>query len=467
MVYRLGDSPPAAGQNSPSKKSNGFGWLLAVLFALPLVLAGCQYLQESWDALKSPETWRGEGDKGRGVLPGEAAKAPARLPRGAHLPGDALQDDSTVTVQQDRFRPNDSVYAVLSANGIGRNEILEILRASRRVYSLSRVGVGNRFELAAAGKRVRRFLVQVDGDRRLLVYRTKRGPLRARLELIPYDVENVRVKMKLKDSLFGTIDRAGLPPAYAVRLSGIFEWVVDFHKGMKGGETIELLIENRSLGGRPAGLGRVLAARIEAGGKKHAAVLFNSGRRTYYTPEGETLRRAFLKSPLKYTRISSRFTRRRFHPVLKRYRPHLGVDYAAPKGTPVRSVADGVVVSAGWQGAAGKMIKVHHSRGYVTSYLHLSRIGRRVRRRMKVRQGQVIGYVGSTGLSTGPHLDFRIKRNGRPLNPLSAKLPSGEPVPGKYMAAFRRVSRERISEIETAALFGRQPELASAGRPLF
>lgn len=476
MVYRLsgtspGFSPNSSPKDSGRKVSGRYGWLLAVLFALPIVLAGCQYLQESWDVLRSPETRQsGEGDKGRDLRAEGEIKPRVRLPRGTGLPADALPDGPGVAIQQGRFRPNDSVYVVLAANGLGRNEILEIIRASRSVYSLSRVGVGDRFELAAAGKRVRRFLVQVDDDRRLRVYRTKRGPLRARLEQIPYDVENVRVKMKLRDSLFGTIDRAGVPLAYAVKLTEIFEWVVDFHKNMKGGESIELLIEKRSLGGRPAGLGRILAARIEAGGKTHAAVLFDSGEDTYYTPEGETLRRAFLKSPLKFTRISSRFTRKRFHPILKRYRPHLGVDYAAPKGTPVRSVADGVVASAGWQGAAGKMVKVRHSRGYVTSYLHLSRIGRGIRSRARVRQGQVIGYVGSTGLSTGPHLDFRIKRNGTALNPLSAELPSGEPVPGKYMAAFRRVAQNRISEIETAQLFGTQPELASAGaagRPLF
>ncbi|MBT3433695.1 MAG: peptidoglycan DD-metalloendopeptidase family protein, partial [Nitrospinaceae bacterium] len=394
MVYRLGDRPPADSSNPVVKDSEQiksgkvgsgrYGWLLAVLFALPVVLAGCQYLQESWEAMRSPETWQSsQGDKGR-IQGGSALKPPVKLPRGVGLPADALPDGPTLATQRDRFRPNDSVFAVLAANGLERDEIFRVLRASRSVYSLSRIGVGNRYELAAVGKKVHRFLVQVDSERRLRVYRTKRGPLRARLELIPYDVENVRVKMKLQDSLFGTINQAGIPLAYAVKLNEIFEWVVDFHKGMKGGESIELLIEKRSLDGYPAGLGRILAARIEGGGKKHAAVLFDSGYATYYTPEGETLKRAFLKSPLKYTRISSRFTRKRFHPILKRYRPHLGVDYAAPKGTPVRSVADGVVASAGWKGAAGKMVKVRHSRGYVTSYLHLSRIGRGVRSRARV-----------------------------------------------------------------------------------
>jgi murein DD-endopeptidase MepM/ murein hydrolase activator NlpD len=476
MVYKLGGPPPASSpylvSNVSGRMISGrFGWLLAGLFALPMVLAGCQYLQESWDVLRSPESGQSvEGDKVKDFRSRSAVKPRVRLPRGTGMPADALPDGPGVATQQGRFRPNDSVYVVLAANGLEQNEILRVLRASRSVYSLARIGVGDRFELVAAGKEVRRFLVQVDDERRLRVYRTKRGAFRARLELIPYVVENVRVKMKLQDSLFGTINREGVPLAYAVKLTEIFEWVVDFHKTMKGGESIELLIEKRSLGGRPAGLGRILAARIEAGGKTHAAVLFDSGKDTYYTPAGETLRRAFLKSPLKYTRISSRFTRKRFHPILKHFRPHLGVDYAAPKGTPVRSVADGVVASAGWQGAAGKMVKVRHSRGYITSYLHLSRIGRGVRGRARVRQGQIIGYVGSTGLSTGPHLDFRIKRNGTALNPLSAKLPSGEPVPGKYMAAFRRVSRSRISEIETAHLFGKQAELASAGvagQPLF
>jgi murein DD-endopeptidase MepM/ murein hydrolase activator NlpD len=182
----------------------------------------------------------------------------------------------------------------------------------------------------------------------------------------------------------------------------------------------------------------------------------------YYTPAGKTLRRAFLRSPLKYTRISSRFTKRRFHPILKRVRPHLGVDYAAPKGTPVRAVAAGSVVWARWKGAAGKMVRLRHDRGYTTGYLHLSGFAKGMRPGKKVAQGRVIGYVGSTGLSTGPHLDFRIKRFGNPIDPLSAGSPAGKSMPRKFREEFRRVVRDRYAQFKRAPMLRPSAEVVAA-----
>ncbi len=160
----------------------------------------------------------------------------------------------------------------------------------------------------------------------------------------------------------------------------------------------------------------------------------------------------FLRSPLRYTRISSRFSRRRFHPILKRWRPHLGVDYAAPRGTPVRSVADGTVTWAGRKGGGGKTITIWHNRIYMTYYLHLSRYARGIRKGMRVRQGQIIGYVGSTGLSTGPHLDFRLRKNGTFINPLRNKIMEGPPVPKKAMSAFRTYAKRLLTKLEQVQL---------------
>ena len=162
------------------------------------------------------------------------------------------------------------------------------------------------------------------------------------------------------------------------------------------------------------------------------------------------MRRAFLRSPLRFTRISSRFSHKRFHPILKRYRPHYGVDYAAPSGTPVRTVSDGVITSAGWKGAAGKTIQIRHKGGHKTSYLHLSRIRRGVKKGRRVRQGEIIGFVRSSGLSTGPHLDFRMKRHNKPIDPLKAALPSGFPVPSKDAADYRRLVELRNEQWKTA-----------------
>ncbi len=473
MAYLLGQSAPI-GRGYRNIRGNGPSFRSAALLALlglPLLLFGCQYIEQGWDAIKrgTMETLA-QGDKGRLPDPFRAeSEKISRLPKGILPPGDAFADSPSVTVHHARFSSQDSAYAVLAANGLSRREIWGILRAAKSVRSLSRIGVGNRYELAAGSGGFRRFLVQLDDERQLRVYRTVKGSLRARLERIPYQVDNVRLKMKIRGTLFGTVSRAGAPLSVAMKLNEIFEWVVDFHKDVKEGDEIDLLVEKRSLRGRPAGLGRILAANVTASGKTHAAILFRVGRDSYFTPEGKTLRRAFLRSPLKYTRISSRFTAKRFHPVLKRFRPHLGVDYAAPKGTPVRAVADGQIMWAGWKGAAGKTVQLRHGRGYVTSYLHLSRIGRGVRRGRQVRQGQVVGYVGSTGLSTGPHLDFRIKRNGTPINPLSARLPAGNPVPSARRAEFQRVVKSMSAQLAAPPFLGRSSDVASArpGNPVF
>ncbi|MEE8184546.1 MAG: peptidoglycan DD-metalloendopeptidase family protein, partial [Acidobacteriota bacterium] len=251
------------------------------------------------------------------------------------------------------------------------------------------------------------------------IYRNREGAFRSRMEQIPYEIKLVRLNVTVRVSFMRSIVEAGGSPQIAMEMAEIFEWVIDFHKDLNEGDRIDALIERRFLYGRPSGFGRILSARFAVGKKTHEAVYFARGSEVYYTPEGKSLRRAFLRSPLRYTRISSRFSKRRLHPILRRYRPHYGVDYAAPRGTPVRAVADGQVVWASWKGAAGKMVRIRHERSYTTEYLHLSGFARGMRRGKRVAQGKVIGYVGSTGLSTGPHLDFRIKHFGRPVDPIS------------------------------------------------
>ncbi len=451
----------------------------SVLLAVPLLLTSCQLVQAPIAALKeaflSPapvagDKGREEDDKGRlegdrGAEDGDKVEAPPPLLPSVEEaffldsgpPPDALPPEPSVIVRRGRFAPRQSVYAVLAATGIGRKEMHEALRAGRAVHRLSKVGAGRRYEVAVGEEGLRRFTVQVDGERQVRIYRSRAGRFRARVEKIPYEVKVVRFEGKIRGSLFGTVAQLGASPVVANQLVQIFGWVINFHKDLRAGDDLRVLVEQRHLHGIPIGFGRILLAEFRVRGKKRAAVYFGRGRGDYFTPRGETLRRAFLRSPLRYTRISSRFSRRRYHPILKRYRPHLGVDYAAPRGTPVRTVADGVVTLARWKGAAGKMVKIRHGRGYRTAYLHLSRFARGIRPGRRVRQGQVIAYVGTTGLSTGPHLDFRITRRGRALNPLSTRLPAGMPVPRKWRAEFRRVVRER------RALHARAPRLEGAG----
>ena len=237
---------------------------------------------------------------------------------------------------------------------------------------------------------------------------------------------------KVSDSLFQAVADQGEGDWLALEIADIFGWDIDFSTDPQPGDTFEIVVEKKMLNGRLWGYGRVLAAQYQNAGQLHQAVLFRdpSGRPAYYGPSGKSLQKAFLRSPLKFSApVTSRFSRSRFHPILKYYRPHLGVDYGAPVGSPVQAVGDGRVISAGWNGGGGKMVRLRHTMGYETYYLHLSSI--LVRPGQQVRQGQIIARTGATGLATGPHLDFRLRRHGAFVNFLRLKLPPAESVASK------------------------------------
>lgn len=206
------------------------------------------------------------------------------------------------------------------------------------------------------------------------------------------------------------------------------------------GDTFRLIFEEYDKDGSFVKYGDILAAEYQSGSQVSQAVLYQApdGRKDYFDPAGKSVRKAFLKSPLNYRRISSRFSYSRFHPIFKTFRPHLGVDYSAPSGTPVVASGAGVVTYAGWQGGFGKVVEIRHPNGFATTYGHLSGIARGVRTGMRVGQKDLIGYVGSTGCSTGPHLDYRVKANGRYVNPLKMISPPSEPVKQEYLGDFQK-----------------------------
>ncbi|HHQ48459.1 MAG TPA: hypothetical protein ENK19_06195 [Acidobacteria bacterium] len=231
---------------------------------------------------------------------------------------------------------------------------------------------------------------------------------------------------------------AGGDAELAVRLAQIFQWDIDFFRDLRKGDRFVVVADRRTVDGRPYGWGELYAARFVNGGRTLTAIAFpdENGRIGYYDLEGRPLRKEFLRAPLKFSRITSRFSLHRYHPILHRRMPHYGVDYGAPVGTPVHVTADGVVRFVGRKGGAGKMISVRHTNGYETNYLHLSRYGRGIHRGVRVRQGQVIGYVGQTGMATGPHLDYRVRHNGRWINPLRIASPPARPLAKKRLARF-------------------------------
>jgi len=276
------------------------------------------------------------------------------------------------------------------------------------------------------------------------------------------------VRGELVGSLEASVVRAGAPPELAYRIAEVLQWDLDFTRDLRRGDEFRVLFEELLIEGEAPRPDRVLAVSYgRADGKRIEAFFFGEGANAgYFDAAGRPLQKMFLRSPLPYSRVTSGFSNRRFHPVLGVFRPHHGVDYGAPTGTPVRVTASGTVVSAAWDGGGGRTVKVRHANGYLTAYLHLSRFAAGVRAGSRVRQGDLIGYVGSTGLATAPHLDYRIQAQGRWIDPLSLKAVPAEPISQHERAAFVARRDAMLASLED----GRSPtapetRLAAAAAP--
>lgn len=285
------------------------------------------------------------------------------------------------------------------------------------------------------------------------VMSTEQGWTVHRNEVQP-DVRVETMGAAVEHSLFQAVEEGGGSAQLVLGLVDIFASELDFAADVQPGDRLRLLVEKRYAGDDFVDFGRILAAQYVTDVRVLTAIGFERNNEfTHYDLDGRSLRKTFLKSPLEFTRISDAFSYARPHPILGGVRPHLAVDYAAPTGTPVHSVADGVVVSAGWEGGYGNSVRVRHEAGYETMYNHLARFGAGVRKGARVRQRQVLGFVGSTGLSTGPHLDFRVARHGVFVNPLTERFLPGEPIPAAERAAFLRHARAVVARLEQDAPF--------------
>lgn len=255
----------------------------------------------------------------------------------------------------------------------------------------------------------------------------------------PVVTEERYADITIASSLWADMIEAGADPSLAMVLADIYAWTVDFFS-LQPGDRFQVIYDADMCEGELIGTGDVKFARYTSGKYVVNAIRFEEGNDKYYNEKGESLRKAFLKAPLKFTRVSSKFTYARKHPVTGKVRPHTGVDYAAPSGTPVYALGDGVVQSAGWTTTGGgNVIKIKHNNVYSTAYLHLKGFASGIRAGVRVRQGQLIGYVGSTGMSTGPHLDFRVWKNGQPIDPLHMDSPSAEPLPKEYLPQLQEM----------------------------
>jgi murein DD-endopeptidase MepM/ murein hydrolase activator NlpD len=329
-----------------------------------------------------------------------------------------------------RVPAGENFTAALQKFGLSPEEAANASAAAQHAFNLRQVRAGNIITVNRSVEgQLRAIEYKIDADRLLRIVPGDSG-FSAQVREIPSRTETVAVLGRVDDSLFNAIEDAGESPELALRLAQIFGYDLDFYTDPRTGDTFRIILEKRKYtNGQTAGFGRILAAEYDNGGRKYQALLFRdpAGRPGYYNSDGRSLEKMFLRSPLKFgAPVTSHFSRARFHPILKTVRAHMGTDYGAPVGTPVQTIGRGRVVFAGRKGGEGNMVHVVHGNGYETMYLHLSRMFVRAGERVEI--GKTIGLVGSTGLSTGPHLDFRILRKGQYQNFERLGLPPSDPV---------------------------------------
>ena len=341
-------------------------------------------------------------------------------------------------IVEHQIRRNQTFSDILSGYDVTAQQIFQLASSSRDVFDVRHIQAGKKLhiyrDLTDSLKATRHLVYQPDPVRYVIFDLDEN--MQVRLGERPVKTVRRTASGTINGSLYETLTDQGVSPALAVALSEVYAWQIDFFR-IQRGDDFSVVFEEKQLDGQPVGLGEIEAARFTHVGEDYYAFRFeHDGAAGYYDEEGNSLRKAFLKSPLKFYRLTSRYNPRRFHPVLKRTKAHLGTDYAAPTGSPIRSTGDGVVVEAGRTRGNGNYVKIRHNGTYTTGYLHMSRIGKGIKRGARVRQGDVIGYVGSTGLATGPHVCYRFWKNGKQVDPLREQMPPSEPLPEEHRPAF-------------------------------
>ena len=354
------------------------------------------------------------------------------------------------------IKQGDHLYGILHNSGVGDYQIDLIVKSVKKVYNLSDIVPGNTMSIWVTQEtpvKLARLTYEID-SLNFLEVKPDNGSFKANKHTLEVEVRYERAEGSISNSLYESAIQAGLSPEVVMDLTDIFAWDINFFTDIRDGDTYTVLYEKYYVGDTFKGYGRVVAARFMNQGEEHVALYFEdgSGIKGYYDDQGKPIQKLFLKAPLNYRRISSGFTYHRMHPVYHKMRAHLGVDYAAPTGTPIVALGDGKVILKGWSNGFGKSIQIKHRNNYVTYYGHLSRYAKGIDKGRQVSQGQVIGYVGMTGVATGPHLDFRVRYNGNFINPLKLKSVTGPPLKGTELAAFKDISTKRLAMLVDPAL---------------
>ncbi|MCW8890670.1 MAG: peptidoglycan DD-metalloendopeptidase family protein [Sedimenticola sp.] len=367
-------------------------------------------------------------------------------------------DESVVSIDQgtwleEKVKSGDNLALIFSRLKLSPNLLHRIINSSKEAKGLAKIRPGETIR------------VRVDKQGELLELVHKRSAIRS-LQILPTDesftaqIHDRSLEKRIAsttgtitNSLYLSAQRAGLSDSLTMELANIFGWDIDFALEIRAGDQFSLIYEEEYLDGKKYRNGSILAAEFINQGKVFRAIRFedDEGYGSYFSPEGESMRKAFLRAPVDFRRISSRFTKARYHPVLGKKRPHKGVDYAAATGTPIKAAGDGRVIFRGTKGGYGRTVILRHGSQYTTLYGHMSKYRSSVKSGSRVRQGQVIGYVGKSGLATGPHLHYEFRVNGVHRNPLTIKLPAAEPLAKKYKSRFNKVSAPLLAQLDLVA----------------
>ena len=347
---------------------------------------------------------------------------------------------------------------LLGGLGLSQQEAYNLTEATKEVFDVKTLRVGKQYR-AYYKDSVLKYLVY-DRDKASSIVFDCTAPYAAWVYEKPVTVEQRYADVTITSSLWVDMRAAGVSPLLIVSLSDIYAWTVDFF-ALQEGDRFRVLYEERMCDGEVIAVDTVRYAVFSHGGDDFPMVMFDQkdGGNMWWNEKGESMRKAFLKAPLNYSRISSGFSYARKHPVTRKVQPHTGVDYAAPAGTPVMTIGDGVVTSVKYEGAGGNTVRIRHNSVYSTAYLHLSKYAKGLKAGQRVRQGEVIGYVGSTGRSTGPHLDFRVWKNGTPINPLKMESPPAEPIKDSNKEAFAETSAKYKAQIDSIQAYKVLPAL--------
>ncbi len=367
------------------------------------------------------------------------AAGPAAAPEVATAPTIAPVPPERFTAVTARLAPNQTLAQALFKLDVDGAEVRAVVEALKGLFPFNRARAGDqlRLERRDGERAVHRFSYRQGVADEWTVERLPDGTLHGTKRPVQLTTEVARVAVTIESSLYESLQKGGEDPNLAVLAADVLAWDVDFYQDVRGGDRMAMIVEKVFADGKLLRYGEVLAAEYDGAATGHKRLFRYAapdGVTSYFDENGQSARRGFLKSPLKYANITSRFGNRR-HPVLGYNRAHEGVDYGAPPGTPIWAVGDGQVRSAGWNGGCGKTVILRHRNGYETVYCHLS--GFAVSAGKPVSQKQVIGYVGATGLATGPHLHYAVKRDGRFMNPLQLKVPREAPIPEKWLPDFQ------------------------------